>query len=276
MIEANGLQTGFADIEGARLYYEIAGAGPYLILAHAGIADRRMWDDQLPAFARRYRVVRYDMRGFGNSAMTPGPFSHRQDLYRLLKFLGIERTHLIGCSMGGLTAIDFSLEHSTMVGSLVLVSPAVSGYEFQSEPPQPVLELIAARRQRRLDRAAELQVQIWVDGPKRAAGQVNEHVREYVWQMSLTALSNQADFLLETGFVMEQPLEPPAMKRLEEIAVPVLIIIGDQDDDSIGAVADVLVTRLPGARKVVIAGAAHLPNMEKPAEFNQAVLSFLR
>lgn len=79
-------RVGTADINGIRFVYEVAGQGYPLVLAHAGIADRRMWDDQWQVFAQHYQVIRYDMRGFGDTPMVPGAFSHRQDLYELLRF----------------------------------------------------------------------------------------------------------------------------------------------------------------------------------------------
>src|SRR5215208_6198208 len=93
-------ETGMAEVNGARIYYEVAGEGDPLVLVHAGIADSRMWEDQLMAFADRYRVIRYDMRGFGMTAMVDLPFSHHEDLRGLLDSLDVERAHLVGCSMG--------------------------------------------------------------------------------------------------------------------------------------------------------------------------------
>jgi pimeloyl-ACP methyl ester carboxylesterase len=276
MDEKKELQTGFAEIEGARIFYEIAGDGPYLVLIHAGITDLRMWDDQYPEFSSHYRVVRYDMRGFGKSPMSPGPFSNRQDLYRLLVFLGIKQSHFIGCSMGGFTLIDFALEHPGMTHSLVLVSAAVSGFQFSGEPPTQILELINARRERDFNRAAELHVQIWADGFRGGSGHADARVRDRVRQMSLVALSNQADYLKQTGFVMEEPLTPPAMERLNQIAVPTLVIAGDLDDNNVIMTANTLVERIPGARKEIISNTAHLPNMEKPGEFNRLALGFLK
>ena len=74
MFEQNGVQTGFADINGGRLYYEVAGDGPVLVLAHAGIADRRMWDDQFLFFAQHFRVIRFDFWGFGKSSIAKNSF----------------------------------------------------------------------------------------------------------------------------------------------------------------------------------------------------------
>jgi pimeloyl-ACP methyl ester carboxylesterase len=267
MTEVNGLQTGTAPIEGAELYYELAGAGPPLVLVHAGFVDRRMWDEQVPIFAQHYRVVRYDRRGFGNSTLTPGPFSHRRDLYQLLQFLGIERAHLLGCSMGGAAIIDFALEHPEMTTSLVLVSSALGGYQFQGDMPKPLQELFAALQANDLNRAAELAVRIWIDGPRRTPDQVDGRIRARGRAMSLTALPNI--------FVAEEPLEPSAFERLHELAAPTLVIMGELDDASIATMSEVLTTRIVGARKVIISGAAHLPNMEKPEEFNQRVLAFL-
>ncbi len=268
MTATASLQTGTAHLEGADLYYEIAGEGSALVLAHAGFVDRRMWDEQFQVFAQHYRVVRYDRRGFGNSRLTPGSFSHRDDLYRLLKFLHIERAHLAGCSAGGEAIIDFALEHPEMTASLVLVSSSLSGYQFQGDMPRPLQELFAALQTNDLQRAAELAVQLWIDGPRRTPDQVDARIRDRARDMSLTALPNV--------FVEEQPLEPPAIKRLHELAAPTLIVIGEWDDASIATIGELLTTSIAGAQKVIVSGAAHLPNMEKPEEFNQSVLAFLQ
>ncbi len=101
MSEPKGVQTDFTEINGGKLYYEVAGKGPALVLAHAGIADRRMWDDQFLVFAQHYRVIRFDFWGFGKSILAKRTFFLHQDLYQLLKFLGVEQAHLIGSSLGG-------------------------------------------------------------------------------------------------------------------------------------------------------------------------------
>lgn len=268
MTAVKGLQTGTAHLQGADLYYEIAGEGPSLVLAHAGFVDRRMWDEQFPVFAQHYRVVRYDMRGFGNSKQTPGPFSHRADLYQLLQSLGIERAHLLGCSMGGAIIIDFALEHPEMTTSLVLVSSALGGYRFQGDIPKPLQELVAALQAKDIPRAADLAARIWIDGPRRTPAQVDARIQERGREMSLTALPN--------FFVKEEPLDPPAIERLHELAAPTLVMVGELDDPSIATIGELLTTRIAGARKVTISGAAHLPNMDKPEEFNQSVLAFLQ
>ena len=138
MSNTQHVQTGFAELNGTTLYYEVAGAGHPFVLVHGHLLDRRSWDDQFAVFAGRYRVIRYDQRGFGDSGLiTKGEsYSDRQDLYALMKFLGIERAYLMGVSGGGALAIDFTLEHPEMVDALIPVTAGVSGFRPTEEDKQ--------------------------------------------------------------------------------------------------------------------------------------------
>lgn len=260
----------FADINGTRFYFEMAGEGRALVLVHAGIADSRMWDEQFGAFARHFRVLRYDRRGFGRTRMTAGPYSHHEDLYNLLRHLKIERAILVGCSQGGKTVMDFTLEHPGMTTALVLVASALGGFEFTGEQPRQWKELEQADEAGDLERVNELELQIWVDGPHRTPLQVDASLRERVREMNRIALQ------APQGLSLEQPLEPAAIRRLDEIQVPTLVVAGDLDTPKTIAAAGVLAEEISGAQSVVIEGTAHLPNMERPEEFNRHVLSFLR
>lgn len=262
-------RNGFADLNGTAFYYEVAGQGRPLILLHAGIADSRMWDDQFHVFAQRYRVVRSDARGYGQTPMVAGPFSRHGDLRALMDFLGIDRAYLLGCSMGGATIIDFAVAHPERVAALVPVCSGLNGYEFTGDPPPQWEELETVYKARNFDRAAELEVQIWVDGPHRMPDQVDARIRDRVREMNKIALATPGD----VG--TEQKLDPPAIGRLSEIHAPALVIYGDLDDPNIPAIADWLVRGIPGAQKALMAGAAHLPNMERPDQFNRLVLDFL-
>jgi 2-hydroxy-6-oxonona-2,4-dienedioate hydrolase len=264
-------KTATADVNGARLHYEVVGEGEPLVLVHAGIADSRMWDAQIEAFAHRYRVFRYDMRGFGKTAMVKGPYSHHEDLRSLLDYLGVRQAHLVGCSMGGATVLDFALRFPERVAALVLVGSAVSGFEVDVERPKQWDELVAADEAGDLERVSELEVQIWVDGPGRQPEDVPAAVRDLVREMNLIALRSEASELGE-----ELPPEPPAVDRLVEIGAPSLVIVGDSDQPRITAAADLLERELPNVRKVVMPGVAHLPNMERPVEFNRIVLDHLQ
>ncbi len=263
-------QAGFAPVNGANLYYEIAGVGHPLVLLHAGEVDCRMWDDQFSVFAEPYRAIRYDVRGAGRSDMPAvASYSHSEDLYGLLRFLGIEQAFLVGLSLGGRIAIDVALEHPDMVTALVLASPGLSGYKFAQLPEDAGLE--AALASGDLTRAAEIITRVWTDGPYRRPDQVDQRVRERAKAMTLEHLSH----------AQQQPrprvreAEPPAISRLGKISVPALIVVGDLDHLDILVIADLLQKHLPKAETVTIPGAAHKVNMEDPALFNRFVLKFL-
>jgi pimeloyl-ACP methyl ester carboxylesterase len=266
----NNAQTGYAEVNGARIYYETAGAGHPLVLVHAGIADSRMWDGQFNALAEHYRVIRYDLRGYGKTAMVTGDFAHHEDLGGLLDFLNIERAYLVGCSMGGRTIIDFTLEHPEKVRALIPVGADLSGYEDKSEPPKQWDEMVAAYEQGDFERLSELEVQIWVDGRARNPQEVNPTVRTLVREMNTIALQNAAQKLGS-----EVTLDPPAIGRLTQISVPALIVAGDLDQQHMLEIANLLANGIPGAQKVVMGGTAHVPNMEQPSEFNRLVVDFL-
>lgn len=265
--------SGFAEVNGTRLYYEVAGSGQPLVMIHAGIADRRLWDEQWQVFAERYTVIRYDMRGFGQSEVPEGTFSHHDDLYALLGWLGIDQAYLMGCSRGGSTAIDVALEHPELVTALIVVCSGPGGTpDDGSPPPRQWNEIASSFKAGDFQRASELEVQVWVDGPNRTPEQVERRVRDLVHEMNLIALQNEA---AAEGKSEEQALEPPAYDRLGEIRVPTLIIAGDQDQPHVVAAANLMEGRIVGAQKVVMHGTAHVPSLEQPAEFNRIVLDFL-
>ncbi|HEX8353421.1 MAG TPA: alpha/beta hydrolase, partial [Pyrinomonadaceae bacterium] len=121
--------SGFAEVNGTRLYYETAGRGPAVVLLHGGLNDSRLWDEQMGPLSKRFRVVRYDLRGFGRSNAEPVEFWPTEDLRALLDFLKIEKATLVGLSLGGIVAADFALEHPARVDRLILVGPGLRGYK---------------------------------------------------------------------------------------------------------------------------------------------------
>jgi 3-oxoadipate enol-lactonase len=273
------VQTGIAEINGTTLYYEVAGAGHPFIIIHGHLLDRRSWDDQFGVFAKNYRVIRYDQRGFGDSGLiTKGePYSDRQDLYNLMKFLGVESAYLMGVSGGGSLAIDFTLEHPEMVDALIPVTAGVSGFrpseEVMSKYPDVVrlyTGINEAFEQHNIARAVDISLELWTDGPGRLPGQAAPEVRERVREMTLHNWERPDDEAqAETP---PTPLDPPAVGRLSQIAVPTLVILGEFDAPN---PLEQLTAEIPGAKKIVIPETAHHPFMEKPAEFNQIVLDFL-
>jgi 3-oxoadipate enol-lactonase len=276
MSESIQSARGFAEVNGAKLYYEVTGTGHPLVLLHEGIADSRMYDDQFHAFAQRYRVVRFDLRGFGQSDLPPSdnPVALHEDLYGLLAFLGIKKTYVLGMSMGGAIALDFTLAHPAMVDALILVAPGVSGYDmtsFEAEYQAIGEEIEEALKRGDYERASELETRIWVDGPERTPQQVDPVVRQRVYEMNLHNYRHMGT----VEFPTPQELDPPAIARLGEVAVPTCLIIGDKDVREMLSIIEKLEQGIPGARKVVMHDVAHALNMEQPEEFNRIVLDFL-
>jgi len=264
-------ETGFLGDEGARLYYEVAGEGHPLLLIHAGIADSRMWDEQFSVFAQHYRVIRYDMRGYGKTEVPAGPVSNHGDVANLLSHLYVEKAHILGISFGGLVALDFTLAYPEMVAALILVTPSVSGRLPAEREQQFIDEENAYLEKGNLAGATEVNLRMWVDGPKRTPEQVAPAVRERVRQMQMHAFSvpvpEEAEELL---------LSPPAYARLAEVHAPTLLLVGDADLPDRLTLTDELTSAIAGAQQVVIPGVAHMVSMEKPEEFNHIVLNFLR
>lgn len=274
------VRTGFAEVNGTKLYYEVAGeehAEYPIVMIHGGLVDRRLWDDQFEVFAQHYPVIRYDMRGFGDSGLIEKdavPFSVEEDLYQLLQFLGVKKAYVMGLSMGGHIAIDFTLAHPEVVAALIPVAAGLSGFEAPKDEDEKNRQLWTeadeAFKRGDLAAAVEVTLKMWTDGPLRSPAQVDPAVRQRVQEMTMHNFERGDDEGVEP-----QELEPPAATKLDAIQVPTLIIVGDKDVRAILLVADKLDAGIADAKKVVIPNTAHHLNMEQPALFNQTVLDFL-
>jgi 3-oxoadipate enol-lactonase len=257
-------------LNGARIHCERSGTGFPVLFIHAGIADSRMWEPQAAAFAKKFDMVRPDLRGFGDTALPPAPYSGIDDLVALLDHLQIDRAHVIGCSMGGTLAIDLALEHPQLVERLVLVAAGVSGSNLGAGDAALFTEIEEADKAGDMDAVNRAEVRLWVDGPLRREGSAPNAVRELVLDMNGRSLHT------DWSSAESQPIARPAITRLDEITAPTLVIVGDHDLPHCLANADLITSRINGSRKVIIKDAAHLPSLERPEEFNRIVLEFLQ
>lgn len=274
MVDVVRGEAGFAPVEGGRLYYEVVGEGYPLALIHAGVADHRMWDEQVAAFAPYYRVIRYDTRGFGRSETDAGTFSDYADLLALMDHLGVAQAHVVGLSRGGGIAIDFCLEHPDRVRALIPVASGVDGlegWEALITPAERAAEaaMEAATEAGDLAALADLEVRYWADGPGQPEGRAGSSVRERLREMIRFTQQNQP---VEPT---REHLSPPALTRLGEISAPTLVMYGDLDESVVMEGCEQLARGIAGARKIVFPGVAHMVNMERPTEFNRVALEFL-
>ncbi|GGM13103.1 alpha/beta fold hydrolase [Micromonospora yangpuensis] len=260
------------DVNGARLGYDDTGTGTPLVLLHAGIADRRMWREQLLALADRHRVIVPDLRGYGESELPQTEFAHHDDVAALLAALDIPRAVLVGCSFGGAVAIDTALAHPERVAGLALFGTAVSGHEWSEETNDLWEELVGEVDPADLAANAAAEVRFWVVGPGRRPEQVDPGLLALAEEMDRRALA--AELALSAVDLAE--LDPPAIGRLADLRVPVLVTAGAADVPEISRLADRIAAEAPYAlRHPDVPDAGHLLPLERPEAVNRILLDFL-
>jgi len=268
------IQSGFADVNGARLYYELAGSGTPFVMIHAGIADCRMWDREFETFSQSHQALRFDMRGYGKSLPVEGGFNIQDDLEALLAKLDIPSpVILMGCSMGGGLSIDFALSHPERVAKLILVGSDPAGLELEAEWPDELFaQSEAAFEAGDVERVAELDMQIWFDGPGRSHHDVDSQARGKAYVMAKLVTEYE---LKGIGTHVRKTEARPAAESLHELTMPALIVIGENDLPYLKLAADYMTEKLPAATKLLIPDAGHLPNLEYPQVFRTAVRDFI-
>jgi pimeloyl-ACP methyl ester carboxylesterase len=234
--------------------------------------DRRLWDDQVASVGGAFTVIRFDLRGHGRSDAPPGVYSPSQfadDLNGLIGALGLTRPAVVGHSVGGNAAVTFAIRYPEALGALALVAGGAEG-----RPPSPRLAAFMERQRRAFEESGvseewvEKRVEglVYADTPQFAAKQ--ERVREMLraWSGASVAI-----------FSPPPPPERPApIERLGEIRVPTLVLVGEHDGGIFQSAANTLAEGIRGAEKWVVPAAAHLPMLENPEGFNEALLGFLR
>jgi 3-oxoadipate enol-lactonase len=232
-----------------------------------------MWDPQWETYRPSHRVLRYDLRGFGQSPIGPGVFSHAGDLLELLDRQGVQKASFVGVSMGGRAALEVALARPELVEALVLVGAGFPGHDWSAEMNAADAAEMEALERGDIDAAVEVTLRTWVDGPRRKPEDVDPEVRARVAEMQRRAYELQMP-VWETA--EEEPLVGDLSERLGEVTVPTLVLVGDEDVPDMHQIADRLERELPNARRASIAETAHVPSLERPREFDELVLPFLQ
>jgi pimeloyl-ACP methyl ester carboxylesterase len=267
------MESGVLEYDGGALAWESAGEGPDVVFLHPGLWDGRVWDEQFGVFSRTYRVLRFDFRGYGRSSRPePGrPYSHVDDLAAVMDAASVERAALVGCSMGGSTAIDFALTYPSRVSALVLASSGLNAFDDDRLTPEEEAELelldapvAEAMEAGEIERAERARLRIWAPlGTEDEAGRrISEIAFDNIHEMTMD----------ETG---RRDISPPAIERLEQIEAPTLVLPADNDPLVFRRLSAILAERIPDARLVQIPETDHVVNMRRAAEFNHVVLGFL-
>jgi 3-oxoadipate enol-lactonase len=241
-------------VDGGRIYAEQAGApgAPAVLLLHAGVADRRVWDDVVaPLAAAGYHVVRYDLRGYGRSAPATEPHSLVADALLVLDAAGISRAHFVGLSQGAATSLDTALAHPDRVRSLTLVAPGLSGYEWPRLPG--FADRMAAAEAGDVHGLALAIAHLWAPlSFEKGQKQCDAAAR---------IILDQAEQFMRDE---QETEEPSAVERLKDVAVPTLVVLGDRDLDAITEIGTLLADGIPGARKVTVENADHMLPLRAP------------
>ena len=254
---------------GLHVHYRLDGpeGAPLVTLSHSLAAHLGMWRPQVDALVRRYRILRYDVRGHGGTAAPDGPYTLEQlsaDLAALLDALGIERTHLVGLSMGGMIGQLLALREPGRLVSLVLAETLAV---YRPEARAMWQERIdAASGPDGMEPLVEPTLTRWFTAPFKASRpKVMEEVAAMIGATPPRGFIGCCRALMELDLI----------GRLPEIRLPTLVVVGRQDPTTPVAGAEAIADAIPGARLVVIEDAAHISNLEQPETFNAALLSFL-
>ncbi|HET7844933.1 MAG TPA: alpha/beta fold hydrolase [Xanthomonadales bacterium] len=247
------------------------GGGAAVLLVHGGFGDRRMWGPQFDGLLPGARIVRMDLRGFGESSFPTAPYSATDDVLAVLDALAIAKAHIVGNSMGGALAIDFALAHPERVASLVVEASGPNGYPddpAERAKFQPEIDAIVAVFATAAAEGAARGATLWKEHPMVAVAHADPRVAPLLHEM--------IDDNVRIFSMQHWPDDDKrAVGRLGELRVPTLFVVGDRDIALVRAAVAFGAARIAGARVETIAGTDHLPHLERPEEFNRIVRAFI-
>jgi pimeloyl-ACP methyl ester carboxylesterase len=264
-------QERMLNVGDAVISYDVTGRGTTLVFIHGWTHNKSVWDDQVPAFSKRYRVVRYDSRGFGKSTGFADESVEPLDLLVLLEALRIDRAYIVGHSRGGGVALRFAAAYPGKVDGLVLYGsapPADFPYPPESAESGKLFgSLPGVAKQHGLDSVWKLLLTTDLTWVPPGRTDVSERYRR-LW----TSYSGR-DLLDPRPPSGKIPM--PNIARLSTLRMPTLVIIGDHEMSFMAAAADTFANRIPNVTKVVIPDAGHGAHFAQPATFNSAIMDFL-
>jgi pimeloyl-ACP methyl ester carboxylesterase len=260
-----------AVVNGFRMHYEDRGRGEPVVFLHGFTLDSRMWNAQR-GFAKKHRMIVADMRFHGRSeAPEDSTFTLAEaadDVRALLDHLKIQRAHLVGLSMGGGYALETALRHPERIRSLALASPGIQGIKTPPEAMAAFMKGVAAYPKE----GAEGFRRAWLADPLFAPVSAKPARRR---ELAAMVGAYNVDALLRV-MAKRKPEPPPSqLDHLGEVKAPTLIMIGGLDAPHMLRSGEEAAKRIPGARKIVYAGAGHMINMEQPDKFNRDLEAFL-
>ena len=249
------------DVNGARLWYDEAGSGPTVLLVHGGLGDSRLWEPVVPFLAERFRTICTDLRFFGSSTGPATPWSWQDDTVGVLDGLGIQRSALVGLSLGGKIALDVALAHPDRLWAVVGVAPALGGHDGAAYTEEHAARYEAAADDAKLDTMMEIDFEVWA--PLGA----DERIQK-LWHATPDANP------LPDGVEPREPSGAPAKERLGELAVPTLVVTAKHDPPGFREVGPLVARDAPDARHVEL-DSDHYVTLREPELLSRTLLDFL-
>jgi 3-oxoadipate enol-lactonase len=251
---------------GIDIHYEIEGEGPWLTLSHSLACNLHMWDPQMPALKRRFKVLRFDTRGHGQSGAPEGDYTLEQladDVKGMLDALEIRHTHWIGLSMGGMIGQAFALKYPGVFQSMVLADTT------SRRPPEAAKmwgDRIQIARTKGMDALVESTLARWFTEPYRNARKdVMKRIGDDIRNTPVAGFAGCCHAISKVDY----------LDRLKEIRIPALVMVGEHDHGTPPEAARVIHQNLAGSEFKIIPSAAHISNVEQAEIFNEAMLAFL-
>ena len=274
--DANTSETIWIDVPGGRLAAQDEGEGAPVVLVHSAVVNRRSWNGVVPALvAAGYRVIRYDMRGFGESTTDEISYQPHADVLAVMDHLRVGRAAIAGNSMGAAFMLDAVIASPDRFVAYVWVGGGIGGFDKKPSATEDALFQAEsdAEDAKDWDLAAELDTRIWFDGWRDGVNEPATRTNPAV-RASMKAMDRE---LLEPGRVYGEfdRISPPAIERLETVAVPTLVVIGGLDTSGTRSSAEVLAERVPGARIARIPEVAHIVGMEQPDQLAALIVEHL-
>ena len=263
-----------AAVNSVELYYEVTGEGFPLVFSHEFAGDYRSWDPQVKYFARWYRCVTYNHRGFPPSSVPVDPKAYTQDLLiedlrGLLRHLGIEEAYLVGFSMGASVVLNFALRYPEVCRSIVVVG-AGTGTTNRERFEQDVAAIVDLLNTKGMREFAE----VYSRSPSRLPFQRKDPKGWAEFRDQFGQHSALGSALTMQGVQLRRPTIFALKEQLNRLRVPTLILVGDEDEPCVDP--SVFMKReIPSAGLEVFPQTGHTINLEEPSRVNQAVLDFL-
>jgi pimeloyl-ACP methyl ester carboxylesterase len=264
---AQPTRTGRVNVGDAMIAYASTGAGQPIVFIHGYAQHLGIWDDQVAAFSPRYRVIRYDVRGFGQSGGHMDPSANPDDLRQLLDGLGIRKAHIVGLSMGANVALRFAVLFPDRVEKLVLYGAPPTP---DAPPPTELFQLFSTLPELAKTHGLDTVGKLIMESPLAWMPPDRPELKESLYR----------EWSKYEGRDLLDPRPPSGrtpeinLSQVSRIRVPTLILNGDHEVPSFMAFADTLLKRIPRARRVIITDGGHGAHFAQPDQFNKALRDF--